>query len=177
MRSIQRPQVLHCTVLLTLTAVALLLAAHASAQPAGSSSTKRGGPPVTCNMLFQGGEGGSIQEANIQCTGGTITAALGRPTLVQQLQRSSKGVRWQPASSTACGVVLNGCVVAVCGASSTDSSNPATAHIKLHVADVRVEDGNIWGVVCIAGNTKAVLQVRLIYVNALAPVGLVLGVC
>jgi hypothetical protein len=110
-------------------------------------------PVVTCSVELKGNGAAGPKKASILCSGGSIKAAADDPAVLRTLQSNSKGVAWQ---SNNCGMEAGSCMLVICGVSGT-STEPV--QVKLTVNEVIDKTEERWAAVCIAGDTKAVLQV------------------
>lgn len=113
-----------------------------------------------CSIDVQGGPAG-LSKAQVACSSGGIIASADDPEHLKLFQGagSSNGVTWVTGSR--CGLEANTCVLAICGVSGGDSSNSSSkaVNISLTVNNITNLNSELWGVVCIAGDTKALLQV------------------
>ena len=131
-----------------------LVVPQAGAQQQGATAGKG---PVQCIVELQGDAATqNLTRAHLACTGGSITATVDDPTVLQQLQSSGNttGVAWGTGS---CGFEPNTCTLAICGS----TGGPVAAPVNLQITVQNISDATayLWGVFCIGGDIKAVLKV------------------
>lgn len=116
------------------------LALAAEAQKAGTSAV--------CRVEMIG------TKASLSCSRGRITESAADPSIRIQLQASAKAaVTWTDDSN--CGVEDRACQLTICGV-----QGDVPLELKLRLASAPTDERN-WGIVCIAGNTTAVIEVSM----------------
>lgn len=101
---------------------------------------------AVCSVHINGSSKG-LARATTSCTKGSITAAADNDTALALFQQSSTGVNWTTVDS--CGVESGTCLLAICGVSGS-----GLLDLDLKVSGYVDGTWNLWGVVCIAGNTS-----------------------
>lgn len=94
-------------------------------------------------------------KASLSCSRGAITAAA-EPSVKRQMQASvgKAAVTWTDGST--CGVEEGGtCQLTICG---VQGNRPLD--LQLVVVNATGDPEKLWGIVCIAGNSKVVIKVR-----------------
>jgi hypothetical protein len=130
---------------LVATAVVACFAVAAEAQGAGTSAV--------CAVEMK------RSKASLSCSRGKITAAAD-PSVKLQLQASAKSaVTWTDDSE--CGVEGGTCQLTICGVQGN-----VPLDLQLVVVNAAGDPKQLWGIVCITGNTRAVIKVRRRFVMA-----------
>lgn len=106
---------------------------------------------AACAVHIEGNNTGHIVKATVACSGGSITVGADNSTVRSVLQQNSTGVTWR---ADTCGLQNRTCVLAICGVQGGGL-------LDLHLTVTNYFDSTVylWGVVCIAGNTRALLKV------------------
>jgi hypothetical protein len=114
-------------------------------------STPSATAAAVCSVNVTGSSAG-LSTATISCRKGSIIAASDSDTAIALLRQNSTGVNWTTVDS--CGLEGGTCLLAICGV-----SNGGLLDLNLAVAGYVDQTKYMWGVVCIAGNTRVHIKV------------------
>lgn len=130
-----------------------MLLAAAAAAPGAKTATAADGmirQGAVCKLHLEGfGDRPGLKQAQLLCTGGTITAAAG-PGLLKALGSGTKGVVLSQSGDCDEGVKVYGCMLAVCRGSVATFASPVVTGIK----GVTVQGGSA---LCITGGSSVAL--------------------
>lgn len=127
----------------------LVLAVAAVLASCGTAvAQQQGAAAVACSVEMRG------PKASLSCSRGAITASADASVKLQLQSPAAKAaVTWTEGS---CGVDEDGtCMLTICG---VQGNRPLD--LQLVVDSAAGDPKKLWGIVCIAGNTKAVIKVR-----------------
>jgi len=114
----------------------------------GSATVDAQGPGTAACVVEMRGS-----RTSLSCSEGAITASA-EASVKRQLQGSAAKAAVTWTDDKACGVEQGACMLSICGVKGNRHLN-----LQLVVANATGDPAKLWGIVCIAGNTKAVIQV------------------